>query len=91
LSVSSTDQRPGGSHAQKKPPKARSWLAVQLVARRVHFLAGILVAPFIVVVCLTGLIFVFTPQIHDSLYHANLHVDQHNGVPTRCRTRSRRR
>jgi uncharacterized iron-regulated membrane protein len=47
----------------------------------VHFLAGILVAPFLAVLCLTGLIFVFAPQIHDSLYHADLYVGQHNGVP----------
>jgi uncharacterized iron-regulated membrane protein len=47
----------------------------------VHFLAGILVAPLIAVLCLTGLIFAFTPQIHDSLYHGNLHVGRHTGAP----------
>jgi len=46
------------------------------LARRVHFLAGLLVAPFLLVLCLTGLAYVFSPQIHDDLYSAQLFVDQ---------------
>jgi len=42
----------------------------------VHFLAGIVVAPFLAVLCLTGLVYVFSPQVHDSLYHSDLHVSQ---------------
>jgi uncharacterized iron-regulated membrane protein len=45
----------------------------------VHFLAGILVAPFLAVLCLTGLIYVFSPQIHDSLYHSDLYVSRVSG------------
>ncbi|HVW40239.1 MAG TPA: PepSY domain-containing protein [Amycolatopsis sp.] len=81
MSLSDTDQRSGGSRAARKPPGARPWLATQLLARRVHFLAGILVAPFLLVVSLTGLIFAFTPQIHDNLYHSTLHVGPHSGAP----------
>ena len=81
MSVSGTDQRSGGTNTRRKPQQARPRLAMRLLARRVHFLAGILVAPFIAVVCLTGLLFVATPQIHDSLYHGNLYVGQHSGVP----------
>lgn len=46
------------------------------LARRVHFLAGILVAPFLLILCLTGLVYVFSPQIHDDLYSGQLFVAQ---------------
>jgi uncharacterized iron-regulated membrane protein len=54
---------------------------VRLLARRVHFLAGIVVAPFLIVMCLTGLAYVFSPQIHDNLYHSQLYVNDRNGSP----------
>ncbi|HVV14472.1 PepSY domain-containing protein [Amycolatopsis sp.] len=64
-------------------PKAAPRLstAVQLIARRLHFLAGIVVAPFLAILCLTGLVYVFSPQIHDSLYHSDLHVSRIGGTP----------
>ncbi|MFC5237181.1 PepSY-associated TM helix domain-containing protein [Pseudonocardia zijingensis] len=51
-------------------------LAAQLrpLARRVHFLAGILVAPFVLLLCLTGLVYVCSPQIHEDLYANQLFV-----------------
>lgn len=63
---------------QKRAPRST---ALQLVARRVHFLAGILIAPFLAVLCLTGLIYVFSPQIHDTLYHPALYVNRVDGAP----------
>ncbi|OLT23613.1 hypothetical protein BJF78_32035 [Pseudonocardia sp. CNS-139] len=51
------------------------------LARRVHFLAGLLVAPFVLVLCLTGLVYVFSPQIHDDLYSRQLYVDQVGPAP----------
>ncbi|NKQ57453.1 PepSY domain-containing protein [Amycolatopsis sp. K13G38] len=56
-------------------------LAVRLLARRLHFMAGIVVAPFLLVLALTGLVYVFSPQIHDSLYHSALYVNGHQGKP----------
>lgn len=58
-------------------------LATQLrpLARRVHFLAGLLVAPFVLMLCLTGLVYVFSPQIHDDLYAAQFYVDEVRGAP----------
>lgn len=65
------------SHRATRPsPRPRPGTALQLVARRLHFLAGIVVAPFLAVLCLTGLVYVFSPQIHDSLYRSDLHVNQ---------------
>ncbi|HJQ45288.1 MAG TPA: PepSY domain-containing protein [Amycolatopsis sp.] len=71
-----------GSRTRRKPgPPAPLGTAVQLLARRVHFLAGIVVAPFLAVLCLTGLIYDFSPQIHDNLYHGDLYAAQHSGAP----------
>lgn len=62
------------------PPERRQAMnpgaALRPLARRVHFLAGILLAPFLLVLCLTGLVYVFSPQIHDDLYASYLYVDK---------------
>lgn len=50
--------------------------ALRPLARRVHLLAGILVAPLLLALCLTGLVYVFSPQIHDGLYASQLFVDK---------------
>jgi len=46
------------------------------LARRVHFLAGVLVSPFLVVACLTGLLYVVSPQIHEGLYAHQLDAER---------------
>lgn len=56
--------------------------AVQLLARRVHFMAGIVVAPFLAVMCLTGLAYAFTPQINELLYSQEYFAENPTG-PTR--------
>jgi uncharacterized iron-regulated membrane protein len=56
--------------------------AVALLARRVHFMAGLIVAPFLAVMCLTGLAYAFTPQINDLLYSREFFVENATG-PTR--------
>lgn len=63
------------------PPKRRRSTsnvsaALRSLARRVHFLAGILVAPLLLVLCLTGLVYVFSPQIHEGLYASQLYVEE---------------
>ncbi len=42
---------------------------------RLHFYAGVFVAPFIVIVSLTGLIYTFTPQLERAVYAEQLAVD----------------
>jgi uncharacterized iron-regulated membrane protein len=42
----------------------------------VHFLAGILVAPFVLLLCLTGLVYACSPQIHEDLYGKQLFVHE---------------
>jgi uncharacterized iron-regulated membrane protein len=59
-----------------QPILAGSAAQLRPLARRVHFLAGILVAPFVLLLCVTGLIYVCSPQIHDDLYGNQLFVDE---------------
>src|SRR3954453_12258967 len=74
LSMSRTEPAPIAVHP------ARPGFALGLLARRLHFVAGVVVAPFLLVLCLTGLVYVFSPQIHDSLYHAQLYVADVTGA-----------
>ncbi|GAA1536119.1 PepSY domain-containing protein [Dactylosporangium maewongense] len=52
---------------------ARTWSVVPLLTR-LHFYAGILVAPLLVIAALTGLLFVFTPQLDSIVYDKELHA-----------------
>lgn len=83
MSGPSTHQqtRTPDSVPRKKRPNTSAITAVRLLSRRVHFLAGIVVAPFLAVLCLTGLVYVFSPQIHENLYHSQLFVDDPSGTP----------
>ncbi|MBB4683168.1 PepSY-associated TM helix domain-containing protein [Amycolatopsis jiangsuensis] len=63
------------------PSAAKSRSGLGLLARRVHFLAGLAVAPFLVVMCLTGLANACTPQIVDALYGPQLFADSVTGAP----------
>jgi uncharacterized iron-regulated membrane protein len=64
--------------ANTTPPRRALWA----LARRIHFMAGILVAPFLAVLALTGLAYTFTPQINDVIYGDKLYVDS-PGTTTR--------
>ncbi|TQM38056.1 putative iron-regulated membrane protein [Pseudonocardia cypriaca] len=65
----------------RKRPFAGSVAQLRPLARRVHFLAGILVAPFLLVLCLTGLVYVCSPQIHEDLYGRQLFVPEIGEAP----------
>ena len=62
-------------------PGPRGWAALRPLVLRVHFYAGLLVAPFLVVACLTGLAHVFSPQLNDLIYDHELRVGPHTGAP----------
>ncbi|MCI2415851.1 PepSY domain-containing protein [Saccharopolyspora sp. K220] len=83
MSSPGTDRqtRPPVAKANAKQPRTSAATAVRLLARRVHFLAGIAVAPFLAVLCLTGLVYAFSPQIHDDLYHSQLYANEPDGSP----------
>ncbi|MFJ9539842.1 PepSY-associated TM helix domain-containing protein [Streptomyces sp. NPDC101225] len=46
---------------------------------RLHFYAGILVAPFLLVAAVTGLLYTFTPQLDSLVYGKELHVSRTGG------------
>jgi uncharacterized iron-regulated membrane protein len=77
--VTTTSDRPipSGRAATKPPPTGAG--ALTKLIRRVHFYAGILVAPFLVVLCLTGIAYVFTPQLNDLVYADELLVEPQAG------------
>jgi uncharacterized iron-regulated membrane protein len=55
---------------RKAPPGL--WSQLRPLVLRLHFYAGIFVAPFLLVVALTGLAYVFSPQLSDLLYRDQL-------------------
>ncbi|GAA3806596.1 PepSY-associated TM helix domain-containing protein [Amycolatopsis tucumanensis] len=77
MSTTTETRTPG---KRKKQP-ARGMNGLRVIARRVHFMAGIVVSPFLVVLSLTGLVYVFSPQIHDNLYHSQLYVNEVGAAP----------
>ena len=58
---------------------------------RLHFYAGVFVAPFLVVACLTGLVYVFTPQLSDLVYADQLFAAARRPGPLARRPGRRRR
>ncbi len=58
-----------------------TWAMLRPVAMRIHFYAGVVVAPFLAVLCLTGLAYVFSPQLGDLVYGHELVVGPHTGGP----------
>ncbi|WBB67835.1 PepSY domain-containing protein [Micromonospora sp. WMMD812] len=78
--TATTDRRP----APASPPSASAAAATAWggLLLRIHFYAGILVAPFLVVAALTGLAYTVTPQVDRVIYGEQLLVDEVGG-PTR--------
>lgn len=73
--MTTIDPEPPGPATPEAPTKPRPRRALSALARRVHFLAGLAVAPFLAVLALTGLLYAFTPQINDVLYGDKLYVE----------------
>lgn len=67
------------------PPAATTtttWRVLRPLLLRLHFYAGVFVAPFLAVACLTGLAYAFSPQLSDALYAHELLVGPHSGAPS---------
>jgi uncharacterized iron-regulated membrane protein len=73
----STTSAPAGSPAGPPAPQgSRLWAALQPILVRLHFYAGILVGPFLVVAATTGLLYTLAPTIERVLYDDLLVVEQ---------------
>ncbi|GAA4934959.1 PepSY-associated TM helix domain-containing protein [Streptomonospora halophila] len=64
--------------AKDVPPSGsdhrRAWAALRPLVLRLHFYAGVFVAPFILVAAVSGLLYVWTPQIEQAVYAEQLRV-----------------
>lgn len=69
-SVRETD--PGTQPAHSQPPV--SWSGLRPLLLRLHFYAGVVIAPFLLVAAVTGLMYTATPQIEAVVYRHELHV-----------------
>jgi uncharacterized iron-regulated membrane protein len=67
------------AHRPGSRPGSRPGLRPLLL--RLHFYAGILVAPFLVIAAVTGLLYALTPQLDAALYGGQLHAAS-SGGPT---------
>lgn len=75
--------RPGAPDAaeNEEPPtdepsasSGHAWAVLRPLVMRLHFYAGLFVAPFLLVAAVTGLLYVFTPQMDQIVYDHELHV-----------------
>ncbi|MFF5568045.1 PepSY-associated TM helix domain-containing protein [Streptomyces sp. NPDC012623] len=71
--VTETRTQPGA-----KPPV--SWSGLRPILLRLHFYAGVLIGPFLLVAAVTGLMYTATPQIEAVVYRHELKVTPH-GTP----------
>ena len=68
------------SPAPTSPGAGRSSQSAWPLLIRLHFYAGILVAPFLIVAAATGLAYAVTPQLDSLLYGDKLHVSSTSGT-----------
>jgi len=69
--LTSHDTPPPAGRPSKTPTR-KPWLGALLL--RLHFYAGILVGPFILVAALSGAMYAATPQLEQAVYAHELHV-----------------
>ncbi|MFC7327264.1 PepSY-associated TM helix domain-containing protein [Marinactinospora rubrisoli] len=55
-------------------PRPSTWSLLRPLVLRLHFYAGLFVAPFILVAAVTGLLYVWTPQLEQAVYAHELRV-----------------
>jgi uncharacterized iron-regulated membrane protein len=67
---------PGGRRAARRPRRT----SLRPLVLRIHFYAGILVAPLLVIASVTGLLYTATPQLEPLVHRHELHVDAPPGA-----------
>ena len=66
---------PTGTTEQSRPSRPGTSRAVQALALRLHFYAGIFIAPFILIAAVTGALYAIAPTVESIVNHDLLHVD----------------
>jgi uncharacterized iron-regulated membrane protein len=72
----SIDQRdePAAAESTAEPDHRFGWPAIRPLVLRLHFYAGVFVGPFLLVAAITGLAYVWAPQLEQGVYDHELHV-----------------
>lgn len=65
---------PAPSTVPPTPPRPSPWAPLRPLVLRLHFYAGVLVAPFLLVAAVSGTLYAATPQLEDAVYRHQLHV-----------------
>lgn len=68
------DTPPNAAMAGSPARPGSLWSALRPLVLRLHFYAGVLAAPFILVAAITGLVYTITPQLEQMVYHHELVV-----------------
>ncbi|HYH76106.1 MAG TPA: PepSY domain-containing protein [Arthrobacter sp.] len=63
---------PPGTAPNSRPPAERGWFRAFLL--RLHFYAGILAGPFLLIAAVTGGLYAMAPQLEEAMYSKELHV-----------------
>lgn len=71
--MTSTDARPVAD-TQQSSPRTTAWTALKPLILRLHFYAGVLIAPFLLVAAATGLLYAASFQIERVVYSNELTV-----------------
>ncbi|MFD4324091.1 PepSY-associated TM helix domain-containing protein [Nocardioides sp. NPDC058538] len=76
MSVPTQFQTAPPAEPPTEAPGARPgwWPTIRPLVLRLHFYAGVLVAPFILVASVTGLLYTIAPQVEQIAYHELTHV-----------------
>ncbi|WP_051815321.1 PepSY-associated TM helix domain-containing protein, partial [Glycomyces tenuis] len=61
--------------------KERSWAAARQLLLRLHFYAGILIAPFLLVAAVSGMLYAASYQVEDAIYRDLRTVEASGGEP----------
>ncbi len=76
MSVDQSEEHTGEAPA----PSRFTWATVRPLVLRLHFYAGVFVGPFLLIAAVTGLAYIWTPQLEQAVYDHELHVPAAPGL-----------
>ncbi|MFI5593219.1 PepSY-associated TM helix domain-containing protein [Amycolatopsis sp. NPDC051758] len=74
MSIDQTEEPAAERVAEPVTEPRPGWAAIRPLLLRLHFYAGVFIGPFLLVAAVTGLAYVWAPQVEQSVYDHELHV-----------------